>query len=427
MPPGAQLDQMPLPLPLSTWSSVQAADIREFLVGVEDKYVGDLTALVQEIAGGSKLVIDSQADYGGTHGLLREVNHGDFIDMHAYWQHPVFPGTAWDGNNWYISNTPMVASTTAGTMQNLSGYRAAGKPHTISEYDHPAPSFYSAEMMPLLAAVAGLQDWDGLYQFDYGDTTVAPDPRITGYFTMVNHPAKVALSPFAAVLFRGGSMPAAAGVQRLMLPRSVAMEGGSVHNHWRSLGLTPFDVVLRARSEVQLTDGGELGLVEQDIAPSTALVWEPAPAEQAHALIDTPQAAAVLGMIQGRTLSAGPLAVTLRESVHGFATVAVNALDGRPLDQSERLLLAVVGAVANTGMEWNDTSTSVGNRWGSGPTRIEPLTADLSLSLGDGWRMRALDGHGVPGAEVPLTATADGFRVTVDPGQGTLWYALDKP
>jgi len=82
----------------------------------------------------------------------------DFVDMHAYWQHPSFPGRPWDGANWTIRNTPMAADRSGG---NLTGWylSGGGQAFTVSEYDHPAPSHYAAEMFPMIASFAALQDW----------------------------------------------------------------------------------------------------------------------------------------------------------------------------------------------------------------------------------------------------------------------------
>ena len=47
-------------------------------------------------------VSESQASYSGMAGIYREAKYADFIDMHAYWQHPRWLGRAWDRNNWEI-------------------------------------------------------------------------------------------------------------------------------------------------------------------------------------------------------------------------------------------------------------------------------------------------------------------------------------
>ncbi|MBI5833345.1 MAG: carbohydrate binding domain-containing protein [Armatimonadetes bacterium] len=426
LPAGTTLDT--LPLPIGRALPREAADWTAYVTKTERDYVVGLRDLVKKTIGCGALVICSQASYGGTIGLAREADLSDYVDMHAYWQHPRFPGRPWDSADWSIANTPIVAAADGGALGGLVANRVAGKPYSVSEYDHPAPSFYTAEAMPLLAAVAGRQNWDALYQFDYGDSVVAGPPKIRGYFESVTNPAKMALMPIAAVLFRAGAMPAAGIVHRLTVSRAVLARGGSMGSLWQAAGLAAGAMVADGRAEVALVDGDAAPKLSTGAGQgSTSLVWQSAPAEQAHYRVDTPQVAAVVGRIGGRKVTAGPLTVALHPTERNFATVALAALDGQALAESAKLLLVVVGAVGNTGMGWNDTLTSVGRAWGTGPTVCEPLTADLDLALGTARRrVRVLDGAGQPGAVVPSRPSAGGLGVTVSPDQQTIWYAIDK-
>ena len=127
--------------------------------------------------------------------MHREATLSDFVDMHSYWQHPHFPGKPWDGNNWRIGNTSMVANASGGTLFRLAAHRVAGMPFTVSEYDHPAPSDYSAELFPMFASVAGVQDWDAIYQFCYGSAGVSVEStKLAGYFSLAPHPGKMAFA-----------------------------------------------------------------------------------------------------------------------------------------------------------------------------------------------------------------------------------------
>ena len=44
----------------------------------------------------------------------------DVIDSHAYWQHPHFPGRAWDMNDWTVKNLPMAGREDGGTLPGLA-------------------------------------------------------------------------------------------------------------------------------------------------------------------------------------------------------------------------------------------------------------------------------------------------------------------
>ncbi len=123
----------------------------------------------------------------------------------------------------------------------------------------------------------------------------------------------------------------------------------------------------------------------------------------------------------------GPLSVSLQPTERNFATVALVALDGQPLEQSSKLLLVIAGAVVNQGMNWNDDFTTVGNKWGTGPTLAEALTAQIGVaSKVSGLRVQRLNGLGQPDGQV-ASGVADGaLTFTVEPGQKTLWYAIGK-
>ena len=94
----------------------------------------------------------------------------DFVDAHAYWEHPQFPRRQWDMTDWEIPNTPMVDDPAGATLWGLAATRVAGKPFTVTEYNHPAPNDWQAECMPMIATYAALQDWDGVFLFDYVDS-----------------------------------------------------------------------------------------------------------------------------------------------------------------------------------------------------------------------------------------------------------------
>jgi len=64
----------------------------------------------------------------------------DFVDAHAYWEHPSFPHKAWDNKDWKIENQPMVDHPAHTTLWSLGATRVADKPFTVTEYQHPAPT-----------------------------------------------------------------------------------------------------------------------------------------------------------------------------------------------------------------------------------------------------------------------------------------------
>jgi len=126
----------------------------------------------------------------------------DVIDGHSYWQHPEFPGQPWDSVNWLVPNVSMV-NTLDNTLSGLARQRIKGKPFAVTEYQHPSPNYYGAEGPLLLAAYGGLQDWDGLWLFDYGQGNDAVTMGyVRGFFEIGQHTTKMANLLLAAHLFR---------------------------------------------------------------------------------------------------------------------------------------------------------------------------------------------------------------------------------
>ena len=134
----------------------------------------------------------------------------DAIDTHAYWDSPIFPGKPWDMDNWHVNNTSMVDSQAAATVTRLAFQRVLGKPHIVSEYNHPAPNAYAAEAPLFVATFGALQDWDAIFLYTYGhDDEGIKAGYCRGFFDGGQHPTIMANVPVASLLFRRGDVDVA--------------------------------------------------------------------------------------------------------------------------------------------------------------------------------------------------------------------------
>jgi hypothetical protein len=92
----------------------------------------------------------------------------------------------------------------------------------------PDPNDYAASTVPFAAMVAALQDWDGVYFFDYHSSQEGWDTdRMRGYFSFNGQPVKLTLLSACANLYRRGDLKplpdAAAGTLREMLPATLGL------------------------------------------------------------------------------------------------------------------------------------------------------------------------------------------------------------
>ena len=420
--PGESLEAGTLAAPTHTQSSPRGLAWTRFLAETERAYTAGMCAFLKKDLGVEAAIIDTQASYGGIAGAYRE-SFNDFVDMHAYWQHPRFPGRQWDMANWTLSNTPMVDDLGGGNLAQLAEYRVAHKPFTVSEYDHPAPSHYAAEMFPMIASFAAIQDWDGLYQFDWGGTD-SGSRRIAGFFALQQHPAKLAFLPAAALMFRRGDVPVASGVARLTIPigQVVPLTADNVPmpEAWKKSGRVTADI-LTHRLELRFAPGGTLA-AEITKPASSPVAWD---AAAGLYTVDAPAAKAVVGRCTGKTITLDGAQFAVKPNPRNFAVLTLNAADGKPVARSARLLLTAVGNVENTGMGWNADHTSVGTQWGQAPTLCEGIAAHVTLTTAaKAATVHVLDGTGARTGEVPASVQNGKLTFDIGPQFKTLWYEI---
>jgi len=416
-----------------------------FLADTERSYAEEMRAYLKNDLHVRANVLCSQISWGGLTGLTREANM-DFADNHAYWQHPSFPHKAWDASDWTIPNTPMVADLAngkGGTLQSLAEYRVAGKPYSVSEYNHPAPNDYRAETLPELATFAAFQDWDMIYLFDYGDYgTGASNDKINGYFGISSDPAKTAFLPAAALIFeRGvfGAMPPA-GDKPLYLPKPDVGRLLTADAAWKREGGADNSVLFSRRLGISLVNtsgdaarlksfrflsigfSGFSGIMPSHILPPAISVTKSTAGAQYLAV--TPSAQAVVGYVGGQTVTLGQNTLTFPAFGNNFAAMTLTAMDQDIIFQSRKLLLTLAGKVENQNMGWNADRTSVGSQWGHGPTVAEGIPATVTLKMNGPRHVWALDGTGKRVGDVPATYANGSLTFTVGPQFKTLWYEI---
>lgn len=362
----------------------------------------------------------------------------DVVDAHAYWQHPQFPGQPWDPVNWIVPNVSMVTTTnTDNTLPGLSRQRIHGKPFTVTEYQHPSPNYYGAEGPLLLAAQAALQDWDGIWLFDYGPghdgVTMG---RIRGFFDTAQHPTKMANLLLAANLFRRGDLQPLTNEVLLALTPNRELDLLLRRAHaWsvfssEQLGV-PAAWAFTTRLSVAVGDNPP-GLAQPPTSPpppgqSLAVRWLNNGPGRGYVLVDTPRTRAAVGYIANHALSLGELELTAAPTELPWASVGLTVVRGESFTNGTFLVIAS-GWIENTGMRWkNANKDSVGDQWGTAPTRVEVVPWTLRLPV-PAERVRAwiLNERGQrQQALSPLAAGANVTRLSASADAATLWYEVE--
>lgn len=409
LPDGQSLETGNIDFPGPGSSAVAQADARRFQVAIETEFIQDLKTFLQKELGAKVPITASQIDY---HGAAIVAATCDFADAHAYWDHPSFPDRAWDMKNWHIRNQPLEPGAGTDPLSRLAAWRLLDRPFTVSEWNIPNPSDYAASVVPFASVVAALQDWDGVYFFDYhashGDW-LSQGPR--NFFSFSGQPAKQALLGLGAQLYlRGDLAPLsalAAGTCDNRQPAALALD--------HRLGIDP---KLAAASDLPTPPGKRLA------SPGESVVWDATDAAKARVLVNVPATRALFGLVADSEATLGALRVKVGAVDRQYAVLLLSSLDGKPVEESRRLLLAAVGRAENPGMGWNAGRTSVGNRWGKGPAQVNGIPAEFTLPL-PVQAIYPLDGCGQRGSQqVPVRREGQVSTWKIGPEYRTLWYEI---
>lgn len=324
-------------------------DFMRFLADTDKAYLNRLRKLVKDETDAFVPVTGTQMGYGG---VLNFDSHAqmDYVDEHFYIDHPDYPGTAWDRNNWRMRDTPL-NKTEFNRLLALSFHRDSKKPYVISEFNFPFPNRQSAVIQPLMAAVAAAQDWDGLFFFDYMDgDNWANTPS---NFTLSGDWGKFALTGQSAMLFRQGQFPTLNQRTTVPVPAATRVaiaasrDLGALASHLQiKHGITP-----ETAQTTQLSI--DLAGTTKTTSPTTAS-QTPSSAtlllnEQNILFLRTAVAKGVFGV-----LPHGPIAidetfsVEMRGKGRNYVAFLMNALDNQPLGTSKQMLVTISGAVTGT-------------------------------------------------------------------------------
>lgn len=410
VPDGQSIEAGTLEIPTGGWSEAAQADARRFMADTEQAFITDMVAFLKKDLGVRVPVTASQITYNTPKIIAATC---DYADDHAYWQHPHFPRRQWDRADWTIQNTPMERQPDGDALLSQARWRLLDRPFTLSEWNIPDPNDYAASVVPFVAMVAGLQDWDGVFFFQYhGGRGQWDVDRIQEFFSFNGQPAKLALlTAFAPAFVRGDIAPlveVAAGTTGETQPSTLGMS--------RRIGIDP--------KADRPTEGVRADKSKRLATPDGRVVWDAADAAHARVTLTTPATRAVWGLVGGSEFDLGGVKLSIGAVERDYAVVVLTSLDGRPLESAHRALLVAVGSAESLDVKWNAARTSVGRDWGRGPTQVNVIPTGLTLSRA-GARVFALDGRGQRLAEVQPVASTDGRRFALGAGQASLWYEIE--
>ena len=372
----------------------------------------------------------------------------DYVDTHFYTDHPKYrpKGGKYPLKTQENCENPVKNGRLAST--GLAPMRILGKPFVLTEFNYCAPGRFRALGNLAFGSMASLQDWSGLWRFTYGHSSdhvsdPVPGARI-GSFNGANDPMSIAADKAIFALFvRGDLRPlknaaavhlAPSGDSPLpfvsckklpwdwlswyfrtgthvgkRLPDGIVPVGGA-SAFWSS------SEELRRGFFPEWNSGGDV-----PNAGNGSVEIEP---ERGAFSVSTPSCAG--GFAERGDVRAGAVRAKL---TGGPAGVWALSLDGKPLAQANRILVAHATDAQNTGAVFSDETRSTVLDWGRSPMLMrsgraevavacEGLTASVYALADDGRRLREVSSCLKDGL---LSFTAD---VASDPESATWFYEI---
>jgi len=430
----------------------------EFYLQTEQRFHADMRKFLCEEVGVRQLLVGSSDHSHGRTGypLLAATAMHDVVDGHVYWQHPNYVTDPATGRTvgFQIPNTPMVADPLHSTPVQLSRSAVAGKPYIVSEVNHPFPNEWAAEGVPILAAYAALQDWDGVFWYTLGhEDILAEKPRMMGHFDFVKEPVKMTQLAAGALVFLRGDVQAARKTVTRTYSHEQVIDGVRLvykDAPYFTPGF-PLALPLVHGSRIASLDGPPTGAFEpvgggSSVRSDTGeLAWYATPEKKGLVTVKTPRTEALVGFCgsggadkadgkdkaDGTDTSAGQAKAGAADLAHlavavepEFCAVTLSALDEKPIAAAERLLLTAGARAAYTDMKWNAKRTSL-DSWGRRPMCIAPVVGAVTLRGLTGAKSveaQPLDAVGRPqGPAVAATRIGDAWSLPVG-ATATTWY-----
>jgi hypothetical protein len=425
LPAGQSLSAGNISIPDSGWVPVAYDTFIEFMTDTERAFYQKTTELLRNELGVKVPICGTQTNYVGAK-LASKI--GDYTDMHSYWNHPLFQGREWDQEKWTVGNETLVADPYSNQWPRnnplmRAAWRVHGMPFTYSEWNIGEPSFTSAGAIPIMGMLGSVQDWDGVFFFDYEDQGGQwDDDRIHSFFRINGQPCKLAILGAFGKMYRRGELDSLKEIHR---SAEGDHYGDGVHALSKLVGLDPN---LDRVTGTSPPDADELTAKQPPrfVTPDNSVVWDARDPDKASVMINTDETKSVWGLVGNQSFDVGDWKVSFGEIPKNYGVLIATSHDAQPLSKTASGLIVAVNHAENNEMKWNTDHTSVGKGWGTGPAKVWGVRATIKLPTNAQKRLNvfAVEANGKRLETVPVRVTEGHVEFELDPKYKTLMYEI---
>lgn len=414
------------------------AAFEQFLSHVAVKRFGEMKNTMRQL--GCKTLLSDQ-NFQNRLALAADRKHYDFVDNHAYWDHPRFAEKRWQLPS--LPNQRNAVSARHSVPAILFPTRLFGRGFTVSEFDYANPNIYRAAGPALTGACAAFQDWDALIPFAYSHSraSVVDPNRTSGFFDIATDPVKAFSQRIGARIFlSGGIKPGDKSFAAIVTDPFRPAPDAESPSSFIDLGL-----LARTGSITELPPPGTFTALI-DLGAGTASGKKLPVFKASDSLIPDLISAGYLpetcydasagrfttpdGQLElnrrnqtfRATAPGGEVLVTGTdgklagqffrvENCSGFAVFALFPVGLEKLADADRLILMHLTNTQASGMRFGSRHLDRLESWGGLPFLAKHGSARLVLRLSGGWKAYALDTAGKRIGELAVLSRPDGSNV----------------
>jgi Cellulase (glycosyl hydrolase family 5) len=391
------------------WRSWEHGPSKLFLNDLEHRFNVEMSEHLRML--GVKVPIVTTSLWGDNPlSSLPALAAGNIIDVHSY------------GGTGELEKSPLYG---ANFMHRIAAARIVQRPLSVTEWNvspFPVPDRHAIPVY--LASSASLQGWDALLQYAYSQQPITDSGSPSNWHAF-NDPALIATLPAAALLYRRNDVQEASTVY-VFAPTRAQL----------------FDQVISPKNAVALRTAAEKGklmiafpeitelpwLEKSQIPTGSKLITDPQSSlislianeavsdtgelrrnwEDGIYTINTPRTQAAMGWIGGKQINLANVDIT---ATTRNATVAVQSLDGKNIDES-RVILISLGA------------RSVPRSENQLPFYSEPVIGRVMIRANEGLKLYRRNEPAKEEREIPAPYENGRYHISLDRDLGTYWLVL---
>ncbi len=348
---------------------------------------------------------DQNCDQSSCYSLTRRIL--DYTDFHFYLSHPNFVGNKW-GLPALHQQRSFVELFPDGRTSYFPAQRIHGRPFVSTEMRWCYPMQGRGESGAIVGALAGLQDYDALYTFQWahgGERYLGESMMGTNFFDLYADPVGYLTDRITHLLFLRGDVAASDIRAALLMPKDAAKLDQKLKNVQLPILCGELGMVMRTGTFTSTPAGCRWFWPFGDPRKASALSKRLQSADLGKGVFDpdnrryvsttgetefngkagtfriaSPRSEALVFVGAG-SWKADALSV---ENQTKYSTYFASAMDGKNLRDSGRILFFHLNNVLDSGTKFEDESMKQWNTAGKLPHLAHRATGEVSLRLAAG-------------------------------------------